>query len=135
MPSGLEIRAQIDTEVVKGLLLMNGGGAIALLAFLPHILGKPDFEPLARSILWSLLLFQGGLLAAIIHNRLRRVCSLMYEEAKANSPAHPDPCQIFRWVLPEPCVCMWSIAIMWISVVCFVTAGLVVFYGGMNVIG
>lgn len=135
MTSGVEIRTQIDTEVVKGLLLMNGGGAIALLAFLPHVIGEPDFAPLARSILWSLLLFQGGLLAAIIHNRLRRVCSLVYEDAKADSPAHPDPCQVFRWTLPEPCVCMWSITMMWISVACFVVAGLVVFFGGMDVIG
>ncbi len=44
MTKGLEIRAQIDTEVVKGLLLLNGGGAVALLALLPTVIGKPGFS-------------------------------------------------------------------------------------------
>jgi hypothetical protein len=96
MALGVEIRAQIDSENVKGLLLMNGGGAIALLAFLPHILGDPEFSALAHAILWSLLTFQGGLLFAISHNRLRRVCSLKYSAAQAMSPVeHPDRCSIF----------------------------------------
>ncbi len=66
MTKGLEIRAQIDTEVVKGLLLLNGGGAVALLALLPAVIGKPGFEPLSRAILgggyWS---FSMGLYAPL----------------------------------------------------------------------
>jgi hypothetical protein len=31
--AGMEIRAQMDTEGLKALLLMNSGGAVALLAF------------------------------------------------------------------------------------------------------
>lgn len=42
MAPGLEIRAQIDSENVKGLLLINGGGAVALIAFLPAVIGKPE---------------------------------------------------------------------------------------------
>lgn len=135
MALGIEIRAQIDTENVKGLILINGGGAIALLAFLPHILGEPEFVPLAKAILWGLLLFQVGLLTAIVHNRLRRVCSLVYEAAQANSPANPEPCRILGRILSEPCVCTLSITFMWLSVFSFVVAGLAVFFGGMCVIG
>jgi hypothetical protein len=91
MDVGIKIRAQIDTENVKGLLLINGGGAVALLAFLPAVLGKPEYAALAKAILWALLLFQFGLLTAIAHNRLRRVCSLVYKRAEADSPAHPEP--------------------------------------------
>jgi len=134
MASGLEIRAQIDTETVKGLLLINGGGAIAFLAFLPTVLGKQEYEALAKAILFGLLLCQLGLLSAVIHNRLRRVCALRYEEAKAFSPNHPDPCRIFGKSLQEPCVCLWSIACMWGSLLMFLVAGVVVFLGGMLVV-
>jgi hypothetical protein len=86
MATGVEIRAQIDTENVKGLLLLNGGGAVALLAFLPTVIVKPEYHLLTKSILYGLLLFQGGLIAAVIHNRQRRVCSLVYDLAQASSP-------------------------------------------------
>lgn len=134
MPTGVEIRAAIDTENVKGLLLINGGGAVALLALLPTVLGKPEYTPLTKSILWGLLSCQVGLLSAVIHNRLRRVCSLVYEAAQANSPAYPDPCRLFGWTLREPCVCMWSIGFLWLSTLSFVVAGLFVFAGGLCVV-
>ncbi len=105
MTKGLEIRAQIDTENVKGLLLINGGGAIALLAFLPSVLGKAEYESLARAILWGLLIFQVGLVAAVIHNRLRRICSLTYERRQYR----PPPCKFLGMKLREPCICHVSI--------------------------
>ena len=134
MASGLEIRAQIDTETVKGLLFVNGGGAVAFLAFLPSVLGKQEYSALAKAILIGLLLCQVGLLSAVIHNRLRRICSLAYETAKAFSPSHPDPCRIFGKSLREPCVCLWSIACMWVSVLSFFAAGIAVFFGGVLVV-
>ena len=78
MSKGLEIRAQIDSEQVKGLLLINGGAAVALLAFLPTIFGKPNLGPLVDSVLWALGVFQVGIVMAVAHNRLRRVCSLLW---------------------------------------------------------
>lgn len=38
---GVKIRAQIDTESVHNVMLVNGGGSVALLALLPAILGTP----------------------------------------------------------------------------------------------
>ena len=131
MTNELEIRAQIDTENVKALLQINGGGVVALLAFLPYVLGKPEYLPLAHSILWGLLIFQVGLLAAVVHNRLRRKCSLVYQ-------AHgyqPPPCTVFGHKLRQPCVCHTSIFFMWASVLSFVAAGLIVFLGGLEVLG
>ena len=58
MADGQEIRAGVDTETVRGLLLINGGGAIALLAFLPGVLLKPELESLARAIIWAVFTFQ-----------------------------------------------------------------------------
>ena len=98
---GKEIRAQIDTETVKGLLLINGGGVVALLAFLPSILGKPGYEPLARAILWGLVLFQGGLVATLIHNHLRRRCSLAYDCSESKV-------KFLGKGLAEPWVCHFS---------------------------
>ena len=61
MADGRETRATIDSETVRGLLLINGGGAVALLVFLPGVLQKPELEPLARAIIWAIFTFQAGL--------------------------------------------------------------------------
>lgn len=125
MTTGLEIRAQIDTESVKALLLMNGGASVALLAFLPTVLGKPGFESLARGVLWALLIFQVGLVAAVVHNLLRRVCSLKYER-------EPVPCEVFGKKLRQPCVCYWSLIFVYFSVAMFVSGSVTIFCGGMR---
>jgi hypothetical protein len=132
--SGLEIRAEIDVENVKGLLLANGGGAVALLAFLPGVIGKPCYAPLAHAIIAAVLSCQVGVLAALVHNRLRRLCSLVYEQQGYK----PPPC---RWVpfrrwrkFPGPCVCEWSIAFMWLSLIAFLVAGVIILYFGWGTI-
>jgi hypothetical protein len=130
MTKELEIRAQIDTENVKALLLINGGGAVALLAFLPSVLGKPEFAPLMRGILYSLILYQFGLLSAIVHNRLRRKCSLVFQTHRYR----PPPCSFLGFKLKEPCICSVSILFMWASVIFFVVAGFLVFWGGIAVL-
>jgi hypothetical protein len=135
MSKGIELRAQMDSENVKGLLLINGGGAIALLAFLPSVLGKPEYKVLAKAILWALLMFQMGLLTAVVHNRLRRICSLVYENERVGSPPEVPQCLLFkRFFLREPCVCCASIAFMWASTLLFFAAGIVVLVGGLCVI-
>ena len=49
MPNGVDIRAQIDTETAKGLFVINGGGALALLSLLVAILDKDGYERFALS--------------------------------------------------------------------------------------
>jgi hypothetical protein len=136
MTNGVDIRAQIDTEVVRGLLLINGGGAVALLALLTNVLGTADYSPLARAILWALLSFMLGLATAIVHNRLRRVCSNVYDIAWHKSPpTEPAPCRAFGFTFSEPCVCMRSIFFMWLSLGFFFLGGFTVFLGGLYTIG
>jgi hypothetical protein len=53
MTKGYEVRAQIDSENTRGLLLINGGAAVALLAFLPAIFGKPGLDSLVAGTLWA----------------------------------------------------------------------------------
>lgn len=133
MATGIETRAQMDTEGVKGLLFMNGGGSVALLAFLPQIITAPALAPLTMGALFALLWYQIGLVCAIVHNRLRRKCSLEYEIAEASSPDSPDPCDRawVAWIAKtEPCVCCGSIFFHWASVLAFVIAGAAVLAGG-----
>ncbi len=129
MADGQEIRAGVDTETVRGLLLINGGGAVALLAFLPGVLLKPELEFLARAIIWAVFTFQLGLAFAVIHNRMRRKCSLEYAKKDRT------PCSIFGVVLNEPCVCHWSISFMWSSIIAFLAAGIIVLVAGLAVVG
>ena len=130
MADGAEIRAGIDSETVRGLLLINGGGAVALLAFLAGIIEKPDLALLARAIIWGVFTFQLGLVAAVMHNRFRRLCSLEY----AKKPENRTKCSLFGREFKEPCICHWSIGFMWVSVGAFLVGGLLVLWAGLCVL-
>lgn len=130
MADGAEIRAGIDSETVRGLLLINGGGAVALLAFLAGIVEKPDLAVLARAIIWGVFTFQLGLVAAVMHNRFRRLCSLEY----AKKPENRAKCSLFGRELKEPCICHWSTGFMWVSVGAFLVGGLLVLWAGLCVL-
>lgn len=131
MTKELEIRANIDTESVKALLIINGGGAVALLAFLPTVIGKPEYTPLARAALWGLFVFQFGLVSAVVHNRCRRLCSVVWQSYDYNPPR----CKWFGHTFKEPCICMLSMDFHWLSLGAFLTAGAIVLYGGFEVLG
>jgi hypothetical protein len=61
-------RDQAASELVRALLLINGGGAAALLAFLGAIWSSPTGEALARPTILSLwILSFGALVAAAFH--------------------------------------------------------------------
>ena len=116
--SGVERRAVMDNTTVRALLLMHGGGAVSLLAFLGTIVTEPGLEALVRSILWALLLFHGGLLMTVLHNHLRRRCSLAYDTGQVTS---------------DRGVCFWSWTCLFLSIALFAVAGLVVVVGGFRV--
>ena len=128
MSDGLKIRAEIDTENAKGLLLINGGSATALLAFLTQIFGNAEFIPFARFVLWALAAFLLGLALAVIHNSLRRSCSLVYERHDFRPPAG----KLFGRTLSEPSVCFWSKIFLILSVAAFCTGGFLVVFGGFK---
>lgn len=130
MTDGRETRAAIDTETVRGLLLINGGGAVALLAFLPGVLQKPELDALSTAIMWSVFTFQVGLALAVVHNRFRRLCSLEYAKKAENRSV----CAPFGKKSEQPCICHWSIGFMWCSVGAFLLAGIIVLNAGLNVI-
>ena len=119
MSNGVERRSQIDTETVRALLLINGGGAIALLTLLPSILDKEGYEPLASAILKGVLILMIGLVSAVVHNQFRRRCSLHYDQHSMKPPRG----RIFGFTLWAPTVCCISQTFMWISIAAFFGAG------------
>lgn len=118
LSKGVEIRAEIDRDTVKALLLINGGGAVALLTLLPKLI-EEKFQELAAAVMVGVLILMIGLLCAVIHNRLRRKCSLHYEQHKMRPPKG----KIFGFRLPEPTICFISTMFMWASAVAFFSAG------------
>ena len=88
----------MDTETVRALLLINGGGAIALLTLLPSLLAKDELNALALSSLVGILFFMSGLVSAVIYNRLRRRCSLVYELHNMT----PPPGKLLGMKLKQP---------------------------------
>lgn len=122
MTNGIERRERIDTEHFKALLLINGGGAVALLAIVPSLLDKTGYATLTRAILGGVLIMMIGLVLAVIHNRCRRLCSLVYDQHNLNPPAGT----LLGFQLSKPTVCAISEWCMWGSLAAFVVAGVYV---------
>jgi hypothetical protein len=115
---GVKIRAQIDTESVRNVMLVNGGGSVALLALLPAILGTP----LVFGLLLALAIWLFGLTLAVSHSVLRRKCSLKYEKHGMS----PPPGKARLWIKPkEPWVCWWGWWCLYASILAFLIGGAV----------
>jgi ABC-type Fe3+ transport system permease subunit len=120
----------MDIETYKGLLVINGGGAIALLSFLAAILNKPGGTQvtLIHALLWAVMLMMVGLVAAVLHNQLRRQCSLVHDQKGPRPPSG----SLWGRDLREPTVCFFSKVFMGLSLVAFIVAGLVVAIVGLR---
>lgn len=135
--SQTERRAQMDAQTFNGLLLVNGGGAVAFLTFLTEML-KPAYQahyrPIVIAMLWGLIIMMFGLAFAIFHNIFRRRCSEDFGSAlPAGWLASP-----LRWLRlvhpndPNTCVACWLLALL--SAIAFVVAGITVAIVGIRVI-
>lgn len=115
---GVKIRAQIDTESVRNVMLINGGGSVALLALLPAILGTP----IVFGLLLTLAIWFFGLTLAVTHSVLRRECSLVYEQHSMS----PPPGKPRFWIKPnQPWVCWWGWRCLYASIFAFPIGGAV----------
>lgn len=115
---GVKIRAQIDAESVRNVMLINGGGSVALLALLPSILGTP----LVLAVLWALAIWLLGLTLAVVHSVLRRKCSLFYEQHQMKPPHGSRKLGIEP---AAPWVCWWSWKCLYLSIIAFLAGGVV----------
>ena len=128
MSNAIDRRAQMDIETFKAVLLINGGGAVALLSVFSALVGKEGFEGLLRSILVAVFGMMAGLVCAIFYNYFRRKCSLHYELHKMAPPRGT-----FLGVpLPEPGVCFVGTLFLCASILCFMSAGGYVAYTGLT---
>jgi hypothetical protein len=118
MSNGVEQRSQIDIETVRALVAINGGGIVALLAFLPYLLAAnvPSLLLLIRPIFYAVILMTCGLFIAVVHNIFRRRCSQIYSQ----NNMRPAPGKILGWTLRQPTVCAWCWAFAYFSVGFFV---------------
>jgi hypothetical protein len=130
MSNGLDHRAAIDTETVKGLQFINGGAAAGLMTLLPLVIAKPGLRQFLMGTLGGIICAALGLMLAVIHNHLRRKCSLEY----AIDPSRRQ--RSCRWmpnwvqsVPNEPCICTVSVTTMWLSLIAFGTAVIAVTTG------
>jgi hypothetical protein len=116
---GVELRAQIDQETARALLIINGGGAVSLLALLPSLLANQGYRILVLAIHGGLLLFMLGLVAAVIHNIIRRECSRIHE--------------LYNWAPPadKKRICKISRLFRNSSIACFGFAGSIVALAGL----
>lgn len=113
---GIKIRAQIDNEAVRNVMLVNGGGSVALIALLPNIL----YTPLVFAVLATLSIWLAGLTLAVIHSILRRKCSLIHERYKMSPPKGRPKFGIAPGV---PWVCWWSWKALYVSIAAFLLGG------------
>jgi hypothetical protein len=110
--------------------LINGGGAISLLAFIPSIIDINGYEELVNAAFISLIIFSCGLFFAVVHNRFRRLCSLKYEQHGMRPPKG----KIFGASLTQPTVCSISVFLLWLSILAFLSACLYVAIIGILVV-
>ena len=122
LSDGVKIRAQMDMESIKALILINGGGAVAVATGLPAILGNNRFWPLAIPMMSGIFLFALGLAAAVLSNHYRRECSLLFEQQKMAPTPYPRVCVIGRpyfhasvalFLLSILLIAAWGMCIVW----------------------
>lgn len=124
---GAKIRAQIDAESVRNVMLVNGGGSVALIALLPNVL----YTPLVLAVLLALSIWLLGLTLAVIHSVLRRNCSLVYDHYKMLPPTGAP---VFGIKPKQPWVCWWCWRSLYASIIAFLLGGaLMVVFGLANI--
>jgi hypothetical protein len=119
MSNGIDRRAQMDAETAKALLLINGGGVVALLSLFSALVGKQGTAVFLGAILTAVLVMMFGIVLAILHNYYRRQCSLLYDQLGLCPPAGT----LFGFALSEPSVCRVSRIFLGLSLCCFVAGG------------
>ncbi|MCC6947173.1 MAG: hypothetical protein IT539_05325 [Bradyrhizobiaceae bacterium] len=127
MANGVGQRLQIDRETARGLLLANGGGAVALLFALTQILDQPSYDPLTHAMFVGVLVMLFGVALAIAYYHLHRRCLLVHEQHHMN----PPKARLFGIALGAPAVCITAAVCMWLSVLTFLGAGSYVAWTGI----
>lgn len=120
---GVKIRAEIDRDAVRNVMLVSGGGCIALLALLPSVMGTT----LVVGMMGAFACWVLSLSLAVVHNVLRRHCSLVHDAHNYKPPVGKPK---FGITPKQPWVCWWSWKLLYTSIAFFLIGGaIIVGYG------
>jgi hypothetical protein len=80
-------RADLHTQGVKGLFILNGGGILSLLTFLTQIivLDKPRVLPLIWHVKWAIASMTLGLILVAVVNHIRYETSRLFDKDETRS--------------------------------------------------
>ena len=96
---GVDIRAQMDLEIGKALVLINGAGIIALMTFLSSIFDSVRYSSFGKPAMIGVLLQVFGLVAALVYLRLGRKCSLIFDQNGMRLAKYPLVCKMSVWMM------------------------------------
>ena len=122
-------RAQTDVETLRGLLIANGGGAVALLLALSPALDRPGFEPLVYTMFIGIVVFMVGVVLAVLYHHFRRQCS-----QQVNVPGLPQG-SFLGIRLRAPATCVAYQVCLYLSLLCFIGTGAYVAWAGVSTVG
>ncbi len=106
-----EARQEVITESVRGLFIINGGGAVALLAFLQAVWNE---EPeLAYVVLFGISFMGLGLVFASVVNYFRYHAS--WEKQSGNEPGYKRNKSIVMWC-QKLSVASFVLAVAWLVI-------------------
>jgi hypothetical protein len=121
----------MDVETLRGLLIANGGGAVALLAALSGTLDRPGYEPLAYAMLVGIVVFMFGVVLAILFNYFRRQCLQQQDQLVLQTP----PPKVLGLKLRAPGACIVCQACLYLALLCFIGTGAYVAIAGTSMLG
>ena len=112
-----DTRAEIAHQGIRGLIILNGGACVALLALLQSLWSKPSNpHPLVTWLLWSILIYALGTLAGAAIFIPRYFTSLRYEQGNLKKAK--------RWERLS-----WGLQVL--PLVLFLAGTIIVFIGGL----
>jgi len=122
LSKGVELRANMDLEIARALILINGAGIIAILAFLQSTVEWVRYASFAKPAIVGIAFLVLGLLTSLLYIRFGRVCSLKYEQHAMRPPSS----SLFGFDLGRPMPCAISAIMVYVSLISFCSASAVV---------
>ena len=119
-------RSLIETETFRALLLINGGGAVALLFVLASTFDKDRYTSLSMAMLAAFAILIFGLACAVIHNHLRT------KSASGGGSEGTPRSSLLGVSLRGPSTLGLSALFLWLSIAAFVAAGSAIAYRGLS---
>ena len=119
-------RNQMDVETLRGLLIANGGGAVALLIAVSSLLDRPGYEPLVYAMLIGIVVFMLGVVLAILFNFARRQFQAQADQQGGT------PAKFLGLKLWAPGSGVAYQLCLYLSLLCFIGTGVYVAVVGAN---